>query len=210
MIELQPVLDVAEEHARIQMPDRSKGQSVHVSALIRRLQNTVLKRGQYKSPEEQSPEERKYLALYASMGWAWEGLIRAHLANVWVHEGMGDMVQTGELERDGISGNPDGFRVSDSTVIELKASWKSSGRFYGQMDCPSPDFWPWLVQTKAYAYMLEVRDVEILAYFVNGNYKPIKPRMRRWHFQFSQGELESNWGMLMTAKGELQRGQSSK
>ena len=63
-----------------------------------------------------------------------------------------EIIRPGEIEKDGISGSPDGLSFDDAgpVVEEIKCTWMSL------RDCPEgKKFWHWIVQMKAYCYLTE-------------------------------------------------------
>lgn len=89
--------------------------------------------------------------------------------------------------------SPDGNDTIDRTLEEYKCTWRSSSR----LTTFEEDFWDWLVQTKAYCFVLRYLRVRFFMYFVNGNYAPRKPHVRRMDIEFTPEDLIKNWNMLM-------------
>jgi hypothetical protein len=185
--ELKPEVDLAEQFARDHMPDRTAS-GVHVSSVIRWIEVKTGKR----EVRGDTPEEREALALYTSMGWAWESLIRDALMRVWTNGYRRDArwIAPGELEQDGIIGSPDWFDSEDCVLEEFKCTYRSSNRPI------ETDWWHWMVQMKAYCYLLGVYKIRLRVFFVCGNYKPIKPEIRMWELTFSDREVQDNWLMI--------------
>lgn len=52
-------------------------------------------------------------------------------------------------------------------------------------------------QMKAYCYHLDLGHARLLAFFVNGDYRPPKPELLAWDIEFSSRELRENWQMLL-------------
>src|ERR1700730_3643209 len=165
--------------------DRSTDK-VHVSEVIRWVDNRVIHRGQRKPYEDLSPNEKKRMGNYVSVGYAWEDLVAQSLAPVF----GGEYVRTGEIELDGIVGTPDGLELTGMAVDETKATWRSSRRDI------STDFWSWMVQVKAYAHMLQLTRVSLLVFFVNGNYADSGPQGKKFDIEFTDRELDDNWRMI--------------
>lgn len=197
LIELASEIDV-EAVARANSPSGPRTAGTHVSSLIRHLENTVMKPGQRKPYEELSREERRRMGNYTSMGWAFEDIVRRSLRNALA--GMyGDVyMNPGEIEQDGIIGTPDDLNLEFMAVEELKATWRSSRRNL------ETDFWSWMVQMKAYCFMLRLREARLRTFFVNGNYRESGPQFKQWHIEFTDKELEDNWKMLTNAKKEIE------
>lgn len=169
-------------------PPRSSG--VHVSEIIRSIENEVTKKGKRKPQQELSEDERRRMGAYTSAGFAWEEIIRRHLVEMQITSN--DRYSSpGEVERDGIFGTPDWFDIEDFCVEEFKCTWRSSRRDI------SADFWSWWVQIKAYCWMLGVETARLRVFFVNGDYRESGPQIRQWQASFDEAELKANWKMLV-------------
>jgi hypothetical protein len=165
--------------------DRSTDK-VHVSEVIRWVDNRVIHRGQRKPYEDLSPNERKRMGNYVSVGYAWEDLLAQSLAPVF----GGEYVRTGEIELDGIVGTPDGLELTGLAIDETKATWKSSRRSI------ETDYWAWWVQIKAYCFMLKVNKATLRTFFINGDYRESGPQIKMWEVEFSDRELLDNWALI--------------
>lgn len=133
----------------------------------------------------------------------------------------GSVIRPGEVIVDGIACSPDGISCVDCALEEYKFTWKScaetpwpcvehaivapDGRRYGAPHpaCPrcirdfGPKFWGWIIQLKAYCYVLEIKTARLRAFFVNGDYKAKTPEYRVWHFEFTEEELQQTWRLLV-------------
>jgi hypothetical protein len=185
-------LDQANEERLVIAPDtgRSPGPA-HVSNIIRDIENTVLKPGQRRKYDDLSPEEKRRMGAYVSVGWAWEEAIRGAL----LASGAGPLsserfISPGECVLDGIYGTPDWLDVDDYCVEEFKATWRSSRR---PLD---PDFWHWLVQIKAYCKMLGCTWARLRVFYVNGDYRDSGPQIKHFRLEWSKLEIDQNWEML--------------
>ena len=174
--------------------DRSTDK-VHVSEVIRWIDNRVIHRGQRKPYEDLSPNEKKRMGNYVSVGYAWEDLLAQSLAPVF----GGEYVRTGEIELDGIVGTPDGLELTGLAIDETKATWRSSRRSI------ETDFWSWFVQIKAYCHILQVPRASLRVFFVNGDYRDSGPQIKCFDIDFSQRELEDNWRMIKANATAMQR-----
>ena len=193
--ELQPEVDLAEHFARTAMPDRTTS-GTHVSSIIRWMEVKTGKR----EARGDTAEERESLALYTSMGWAWESIIRDALVRVWTSGYRTPRwVDPGELYRDGIVGSPDWFDTEDCVLEEFKCTYRSSNRPI------ETDWWHWMVQMKAYCWMLGVDTIRLRVFFVCGNYKPMKPQIKMWELTFSERELRDNFTMLKNNAQAMER-----
>lgn len=137
--------------------------------------------------------------LRMALGMAWE----EWAAGLW--EGM--FWQPGEIERDGIFGNPDGmseltydtgrFRESLRVIEEFKLTWKSEYN-YGK-DKFLTSNWLWRTQGQGYCSMEHsgITHVRYHILWVNGDYRPPQPSYKTYLVRFSEKELESNWRMIV-------------
>ena len=115
-------------------------------------------------------------------------------------------LQPGEVKREGVAGNPDGF---DSIFIgdlvdEFKFTYKSLRK---RQDIR--DEWMWMQQVMAY---INIIDQEKYVFggevfrpshgrfhicWANGDYTyPLQPRYIRYLVEFGRMELEENWNMM--------------
>lgn len=94
----------------------------------------------------------------------------------------------------GIWLSPDGFDPELLAVQEFKLTWYSMNK-----ECPYDEvYWPWLVQIKAYCFALDVLLAVLWVMYINGDYKPPKPRPPLvFGLEFSQIEILENWSMLV-------------
>jgi len=195
IVERPIALDLAQILSRKAMPDRSVGR-IHVSEVIRWIDNRVIHRGERKPYDEMSPSEKKRMGSYTSMGWLWEDLLENSLAPVF---GAAEYIKTGEIELDGIVGTPDGLELSGLTVDEMKATWRSSRRPI------ETDFWNWLTQVKAYCFMLRLQRVSLRVFFVNGDYRDSGPQVKQFDIEFTERELQDNWRMIVANSQVMER-----
>jgi hypothetical protein len=135
------------------------------------------------------------------LGFAVERLIERAFA-----ERQQNILRIGELEKDGISGSPDGVSFSEAgddemIIHEIKCTWMS------MTGCPEhKKFWHWLAQIKAYCYLAETHRARLHVFFINGNYKDQRsPQYAEWDLLFHDGELAENWAMLTNAATALRR-----
>lgn len=172
---------------------RSPG--VHVSDVIRDIENVVTKPGKRRPTEELSRDERRRMGAYVHGGFAWEEVIRRAVVSMYLaHEGR--FVAPGELCCDGLVGTPDWYDTEDDCIEEFKATWRSSRRDIEH------EFRSWWYQIMAYCFMADTRGARLRVFFVNGNYAESGPQIKQWQCVFTGQELEMNWKMLtMHAKG---------
>lgn len=185
--------NMAASFSRQSQPNRIEN-VMHVSEVIRWVDHKTFHRGKRPPTSELSQAGLAQMALRTSIGFAWEALIRTALRDVWCTNNPENsphrFVSPGQLEKDGIYCSPDWLDIRDKAVEEFKATWRSS-----RHDIET-DFWSWMVQVKAYCYVLEVNVVRLRTFFVNGNYKD-GPEIKMWEITFSARELADNWIMIL-------------
>ncbi len=119
------------------------------------------------------------------------------------------------LTDEGIAYSPDLIIFPENRTVlgEIKLTWMSA--FYcpispdqairtglksnwdGRSSVEFPDkFAKYFVQMKAYCYHLHTNHARLIAYFVNGDYRPPSPCLLAWDMQFTDVELIENWKML--------------
>lgn len=186
-------------------PARSTG-NIHVSDVIRRIAIALgyLKTGQDDADEFESHEEweaslprEAMLAMAAGLAWE-EYLARVYEGQVEFHPG--------EVEKDGISGSPDGLCWAENevpgslrlVVAEFKYSEKSSNNEpIGPDGKPTPKWWMWLTQVMCYCHMLDTTRADFYVYHVRGDYRERRKQFLKYEFEFTKAELEGNWKMIM-------------
>ena len=189
-------LDLSRQFARDAQPQRSAG--THISDVIQWISRRTL-HPERVPVEEMSQAEREQMCLYTSFGFSWEIVVRDALQKIWRREFPANparYIHVGEVQKDGLSGSPDWVDVVEESVPEFKATWRSS---------KNDPFQEWIWQVKAYDYLLGFRKAEILAYFVNGNYRPSKPKIRGLKMEVTPRELHDNWQMLLGNARAMQR-----
>lgn len=115
----------------------------------------------------------------------------------------GNIVQPGELELDGLAGNPDGLNLDEEANEEYKHTWKSMAK----MPQFRVEFAEWDWQMRAYLHM--ERSLGLLPYgqiaksilivrWVNGDYRSTgyRPVDKAYNIEYSADEIESNWRMI--------------
>lgn len=134
------------------------------------------------------------------IGRIWEHVLARELAQAGL--GGENVIRPGEIECDGIVGSPDGVDPMDEAIVEYKATWKSSRK-------PVLEIAPWYKwQVLAYCYMVGWTKVRLYVLYVNGDYKPPMPQVRGWRYEFSEGEVRSNWQMILRQKEDMLHGQA--
>jgi hypothetical protein len=164
---------------------RSPG--LHLSTIYRDIEKTIKPRDEWCTQEE--------LAFFGAGGFLWERVFsKCHAEAVSDGDGNRDIVRPGEFELDGIIGSPDLIRVSDWTLLETKATWRSVNKF----DALERWFWPWIVQCKGYAKMIGTDTCEIHVFFFCGDWRPPVPCARSIRLEFTAREIEENWNMIVS------------
>lgn len=141
------------------------------------------------------------------IGLAWE---EWYIPNV-LRPQMGVVDHPGELEVDGIYMTPDGESVSViitlvenwfSVVHEVKSTYKSI-KTVGNLT----EQWMWLAQIMSYCRAMKTTHAVLHALFLCGDYTwPQRPQRRQWSIEFTQEELDQNWG-LMTDYRDMKMGE---
>ncbi len=127
---------------------------------------------------------------FAVIGRLWEEMLARTLFQPPRYQ------RPGEIEVEGVYGSPDAVDTVDPAVCEFKVTWKSSNRAI-------ESFFKYMLQVKAYCYMLGLTQCRLYVLFVCGNYRPPLPQVRGWLFEFSQHELKDNWRMLLANAKEM-------
>lgn len=150
----------------------------------------------YKDLEpERYSGDRKDLAMYATLGTAWE----ERLQYLLVKSGL-EVIRPGELRAKG--GNwvlsPDGVMCNGHTSItEYKLTWKSSrGVPRKKGEAFGPKFEKYLLQMQDGCNAIESCHARLYTCFVNGNYKPPKPELLAWDIEFSARELKEAFDVM--------------
>lgn len=116
----------------------------------------------------------------------------------------------GELvTEEGIIYSPDLILFEDgyTRLGEIKLTWASAREV--PMESATtfpPSFSRWFVQMQAYCHALQTPHARLIAFFVNGNYRPQKPTLHAWDIEFTARELKENYQMLLNhgrSKGML-------
>lgn len=109
-------------------------------------------------------------------------------------------VRPGELELDGIHGNPDLLDLLESRVIEIKLTKISS-----RHDPQSEKFWKYWAQAKCYARMIGWTSVDLHVGHINADYSGgIDPHYNVWRWDFTQQELDDHWRVIRNHAERLQ------
>lgn len=181
-------------------PERSEG--LHVSRIIHDLREGLGKGAGDGSISQLQLEE------FGTIGFLWERILELTLSSMVADTAPGRFLRLGEVAHDGLFLTPDycdlDYHGDGSNVLGLE-EWKCSWSSPRKADDLEKNFWHWLVQIKAYCWVLETRLARLRAVFIAGDWKgDITPRCRIWEFEFTERELADNWSMLINhakAKG---------
>lgn len=183
------------------LPPIPRAPGIHVSGLIRHIENQLSKKG-YRPDSELTAEEIKRIGPYREMGFIWERLVERILADRLINRRAhrDHIVRQSPLEVDGIHMTPDALDILEWITEEYKATWRSMRRAERLLE----EFWQWIMQMKGYCKGHETNVAHLYAFFVNGNYRASGPMIRHWQFTWTQQELDDNWGILLQAKEEVE------
>jgi hypothetical protein len=174
---------------------RGGDEKKHVSYAIRRM---CLALGHYEDRDEDGIDDG--VRSLWGLGSAFEDAVVTSLSERYALTYPGRYVRTGELELDGLLGNPDLFDTVDQAVEEMKLTKMSSRR--GPED---EKFWKYWVQVKAYCRMMEVQVGRLHVCYINGNYKrddtATGVEYKVWEARFTKIELINNWKMIRNHAG---------
>lgn len=181
---------------------RSKG--LHVSQVIRDLANRVIMPGKRSNPDDLGDEDRAQMGAYVEVGFAWEALLEQEFAErMRVRRDTdaataGDhVVRQGEYELDSLFLTPDGLYVGGNSLVdeEYKATWKSENKLQSVAEFEH-HFWEWNTQFKCYCRLFGVTRTRLFVLWVNGNYRPSKPKAMRYEIEYTESEVRDNWRMI--------------
>lgn len=103
--------------------------------------------------------------------------------------------ETPLLEKDGIVYSPDMMFPVGDTLVELKTTRMSAKKGDERNFSET-----WLEYMKGGCYILNRNDYHLSVLYMVGYYKPPKPVLKSYHFQFTDDELFSNWDYIMERK----------
>jgi hypothetical protein len=103
------------------------------------------------------------------------------------------------VTEEGIFYSPDLIIFNGHTRLgEIKLTWMSSKEVPREAaNGFPPKFDKYFTQMKAYCHHLDLGHARLLAFFVNGDYRPPKPELLAWDIEFTPRELRENWQMLL-------------
>jgi hypothetical protein len=154
---------------------RSKG--LHLSTIIDSIENDA---GRSKKRADLTPSD---LENYRALGFAWERVLSWTLTKI-----NQNVVRPGEQFLDGVYMTPDGINLHSGKLEEWKCTWTSSRK-----DVPER----WFTQVKGYLKALKMLEATIRVFYVCGTWNPPIPAVKILQLEFSQREIDENWGMII-------------
>jgi hypothetical protein len=109
-----------------------------------------------------------------------------------------ELIRPGEVTVDGVIGTPDAYDTAIGQPEEYKATKKSC-----RQPITDAKFWHYIVQLKAYAYMVGSTSGALWVWYVNGNYSRDDDDLesgyvtKGYQFHFTEIELWENWRMIL-------------
>lgn len=187
-----------------------RAEGIHVSNIIRDLENKLVNPGERPARADMSSAERARMGKYAELGFIWEIMVKQVMKPRMLsrRQCLG-VVEGVEIELDGVYMNPDAFCIVDDTLEEYKATWKSSRRGDPAIFAEPENFWSWVVQTRAYCagysavYKRPILNVRMFVFFVNGDYKDAGPQVRMYRIEYTKDEVAETWAMLRKHAGGM-------
>ncbi len=159
-------------------------EGIHLSDVMKSLQK--------KMGTSYSGKGFEDMALTAEIGFLWERVLSKVMGEKYA-------IRPPQLSSGGIWMSPDGFIASPRglEIEEYKATWKSANS--------SPaDNWNYMTQVKAYCRAMETNLATMRIFHVMGNYRGSGPLYRVARLEFSQGELDQNWDMIVKEKERME------
>jgi hypothetical protein len=205
---ITPITDFSLKALQAKKTGERRSQGLHLTGIIQSILQD-LDPGKYGKPGEKQVIDTTTLLRF-EIGFTFEELMEEAFA-----ARLSTVARIGEVVLDGVVGSPDGVCLDDDIpyVIETKATWKSMrGTPWPCEDhrtpnklCAScgPQEWDskhlaWLLQIQGYCKMLGLTRAQIIAIFLNGDYKPAgSPVLRVWTFDFEQSELDERWAQML-------------
>jgi hypothetical protein len=136
---------------------------------------------------------------YWELGNAFEEEVVVGLTNRYAQHDPERYVRPGELELDGLHGNPDFLDLLDFCVNEVKLTKISS-----KHEPQSPKFWKYWVQVKCYCHMMEWNLSRLHICHINADYSGgIDPHYNVWEVEWTNQELVENWRMIKSHGDKL-------
>lgn len=199
------------------VPQTRRTPGVHLSGIIKAVMKSL---GRLKEWQDLEEDE---MPLNVAMGVMWEQWCMGLPDMVDVEW------QPGEIEKDGVYMSPDGlawstlkrqistyrpgvdkpedwihrYREEEVEVLELqecKATWKSEREY--EKDITKHTSWMWQLAGYLCGFGVDPAVARLHVLWVNGMYKPPRPRYMRYRIGFEQAELEQFWeNVVLKNKG---------
>lgn len=159
-----------------------RAQGLHLTSIIKHIQDQI---NPYKSGGFQHRDATM------EMGFIWEDLL-----SYVQGDRMGKRLN--DIQCEGVYCNPDGLgydpKDGKSPVVEeYKCTWRSIKKL------PTEDA-RWMMQVKAYCYVLKVRVAVMHILYVMGDYKGSGPMPKSYRIEFTQREIDDNWNVIQDHK----------
>jgi hypothetical protein len=164
---------------------------LHLTPIIRAIEQVIRPRDEWCTDEE--------LSFFGAGGFMWERVFSEAFRD---SVASGNLIRPGEIELDGITGSPDLLDLSDGVVgVETKLTWKSSRKLDTSskpaiLESLDKHFWAHKIQCLSYAKMLGINIYRLHYFFVAGDWRPPVPCVKAIQMEFSDRELDGNWGMI--------------
>ena len=177
---------------------------LHLSTVIKRMRAEI----DGKVPSDIAGEQE---GLRAQCGFLWERAIEhawkeyQGVTRTWVEHGKAI-----EAVADGIAMSPDGVDRREPLLEEYKATWRSRRKADEAFES---EFWPWHVQTMAYARALglPLRCRYIVMWFGGAYYKGPNPHIGPWEtvVEWTQAEVDESWDTVLRYRDVVLREQET-
>lgn len=177
----------------IQAGERSPG--IHLSDVIREVERML---GKPKQDDDRSSQGTK---LQWEKGFLWESIFSYYWARRYGKQVRETLISPGEQVVDGIACTIDFLDTNDYTLIECKATARSINK----LEAFEANFWTWMLQVKAYLYVLKSNKARMPIIFLCGNYKPPFPVAVMVELEFTAEELRENWAMLVNTANNMRK-----
>lgn len=88
--------------------------------------------------------------------------------------------------------------TSKERLGEIKLTWMSSREVPREATTRGfpPKFNKYFTQMKCYGHHLEMPLQRLIAFFVNGDYRPSRPELLAWDIEFTAREMRDEWLMV--------------
>jgi hypothetical protein len=160
--------------------DAGRERGLHCSTIVNDIIETVY-------PRTANPDIQRALNEYQEVGNVIEDLIADRLK-----VRLAGWTKPEPRRHRMIWASPDGWDEKTRTIDEVKATWVSENQFLDSPKCHG-----YLMQTLFYADAWEARRVRLHVLFINGDWRPPRPRSRTFVFRWQEDALTNNTNMLV-------------